>query len=216
MFNFNNIPDNIKKYISKLNHTQNNLGRSGDIILNFENKYILKISENKEKLKREKIKNDWLINYLPVNKTICYEENNSHAFYLKSYLNGIPLTDEKYINNPNLLLKLIVEAVDILSKVDTTNCPFYSIDNVGLDFIHGDLCLPNILANNDKIVGFIDLENSGLGDKWYDYSWLLWSLSYNLETDKYNNKLLNMLNIEFNEEKYNQYIPGDYRKNNKN
>ena len=49
------------------------------------------------------------------------------------------------------------------------------------------------------------------GDKWYDYSWLLWSLNYNLKTDEYNRVLLDKLGIEFEENKYNEYIPKEYR-----
>ncbi|MBQ8426081.1 MAG: phosphotransferase [Clostridia bacterium] len=212
MFDYKLIPSTIKDYVKNLNYTKDNLGRSGDIVLNFDNKYILKISTKKEKLKREKEKNDWLINYIPVNKGICFTENKTHAFYLKSYLDGIPLSNDKFTNNPDLLLTLLTKALNLLSKVESKNCPFYSNDNIGNDFVHGDLCLPNILANDDEIIGFIDLENAGLGDKWYDYSWLLWSLSYNLETSSYNEKLLSKLKLTFNEEKYNLYIPEDYRK----
>lgn len=72
--------------------------------------------------------------------------------------------------------------------------------------------MPNIFVNKDnEFVGFIDLDNSGLGDKWYDYSWLLWSLEYNLKSNKYNKILLNKLKLEFDKEKYNMYIPKDYR-----
>jgi len=207
-----NIPNEILNYIQGLKFELNNIGRSGDIVIIFENKYILKISTDKEKLKREKEKNDWLINYIPVNKTISYIENKSHAYYLKFYLDGESLIDKKYISNPILLIKLISKAFYILQQVDIKSCPFKSSDNEGIDFVHGDFCLPNILVKNEEIIGFIDLENAGIGDKWYDISWALWSLSYNLETNKYNKQLLKLLNLEFNEEKYNQYIPENYRK----
>ena len=86
------------------------------------------------------------------------------------------------------------------------------MDNIGNNFIHRDLCLPNIFVNiNNEFIGFIDVENSGLGDKWYDYSWLLWSLEYNLKSNKYNNILLEKLKLSFNKEKYNMYILEDYR-----
>ena len=97
-------------------------------------------------------------------------------------------------------------------KLDKYNCPIKSIDNQGSNFIHGDLCLPNIYVNDDnEIAGFIDLGNSGLGDRWYDYSWIIWSFQYNLKTNKYTKDLLEKLNIEFNEEKYNKYIPKEYQ-----
>ena len=55
------------------------------------------------------------------------------------------------------------------------------------------------------------MDNSGLGDRWYDYSWLLWSLEYNLKTDKYNKVLLDRLGLKFDSEKYDEYIPEDKR-----
>ena len=111
-----------------------------------------------------------------------------------------------------MLVDILCKVIRILRKVDHYNCPFKSKDNIGNDFVHGDLCLPNILVDENNIfVGFIDLDNAGLGDKWYDYSWLLWSLQYNLKTDKYNKVLLDKLNIDFNISKYNKYIPTEYR-----
>ena len=118
----------------------------------------------------------------------------------------------KNINNPDLLIEVLVKVIKVLRDLDNIKCPFKSKDNTGTDFVHGDLCLPNIFVNKDnEFIGFIDLDNSGIGDKWYDYSWLLWSLEYNLKSNKYNNNLLNKLKLEFNKEKYNMYIPEDYR-----
>lgn len=48
--------------------------------------------------------------------------------------------------------------------------------------IHGDYCLPNIILNNWKFSGFIDLGNGGIGDKHVDIFWGLWTLYYNLKT----------------------------------
>ena len=76
------------------------------------------------------------------------------------------------------------------------------------EFAHVGLCLPNIYVNdNNKIIGFIDLDNAELCDKWYDYSWILWSL----KTYKYNQILLEKLKLEFNKDKYDKYIPEEYR-----
>ena len=37
-----------------------------------------------------------------------------------------------------------------------------------LCFSHGDTSLPNIFASNDKFVGFIDVGECGIADKWFD------------------------------------------------
>lgn len=51
--------------------------------------------------------------------------------------------------------------------------------------LHGDYCLPNIMLDNWKLSGFIDLGGAGVGDKHVDLFWGAWTLNYNLNTDKY-------------------------------
>ena len=207
------FPIEIKNIIGNLKYKEDTTGRSGDKVYIFEDKYVLKISNNKERLLREKERIDFLDKCnIPSIKSILFFEENNKSYSLMTYLKGYNLVDKRFINNPELLIDVLVNVIKVLRSIDNYNCPFKSTDNEGNDFVHGDLCLPNIFVDdNNNFIGFIDLDNSGLGDKWYDYSWLLWSLSYNLKTDKYNKLLLDKLDIEFNEEKYNKYIPEDYR-----
>lgn len=51
--------------------------------------------------------------------------------------------------------------------------------------LHGDYCLPNIILNDWKFSGFIDLDSGGVGDRHIDLFWAMWSLGFNLKTDKY-------------------------------
>ena len=56
--------------------------------------------------------------------------------------------------------------------------------------LHGDYCLPNVILNNWKFSGFIDLDNSGVGDRHVDMFWGIWTLSWNLKTDKYRQRFI--------------------------
>ncbi|MEE3343717.1 MAG: phosphotransferase [Bacilli bacterium] len=208
------FPGKIEEIVNGIQYTIDDIGRSEDKVFIFEDKYILKISNDKRRLLDEKERIDFLSGCdIPCSRSICYLEEDNKCYYLRTYIKGYSLIDDKFINNPKLLVDILVNIIGILRKLDNFNCPFKSKDNVGNDFVHGDLCLPNIYVDEDNnFAGFIDLDNSGLGDKWYDYSWLLWSLEYNLGTNKYNKLLLDKLNIKFDKEKYDKYIPEDYRK----
>lgn len=211
------FPKKIEEIVKGLQYTIDGVGRSEDEVYIFEDKYILKISKDKRRLLDEKERIDFLTKCdIPSSQSICYIEENNKCYYLRTYLKGYSLIHKKFMENPDLLINVLVNIIEVLRSLDNSNCPFKSKDNIGNDFVHGDLCLPNIYVDeNNNFVGFIDLDNSGLGDKWYDYSWLLWSLEYNLKTDKYNKVLLDKLRLNYNKEKYEKYIPEEYRKNKK-
>ena len=56
--------------------------------------------------------------------------------------------------------------------------------------IHGDYCLPNIMLDDWKFSGFIDLGSSGLGDRHMDLYWGCWSLNFNLKSDRWCSRFL--------------------------
>lgn len=56
--------------------------------------------------------------------------------------------------------------------------------------LHGDYCLPNIILNNWKLSGFIDVGNGGVGDRHIDLFWGTWTLWFNLKTNKYHERFL--------------------------
>ena len=56
--------------------------------------------------------------------------------------------------------------------------------------IHGDYCLPNIMLDDWRFSGFIDLGNGGVGDRHIDLFWGIWSLGFNLKTDRYGDRFL--------------------------
>lgn len=58
--------------------------------------------------------------------------------------------------------------------------------------LHGDYCLPNVIFNGDTLSGFIDLGNGGVGDPHIDVYWGIWTLEFNLKTDKYRSRFIDV------------------------
>lgn len=58
--------------------------------------------------------------------------------------------------------------------------------------LHGDYCLPNTLLNNWTFSGFIDLGNGGVGDRHIDIFWGSWTLFFNLKTEDYCERFLDV------------------------
>lgn len=56
--------------------------------------------------------------------------------------------------------------------------------------LHGDYCLPNIILDNWKFSGYIDLGCGGIGDRHIDLVWGIWTLHYNLGTIEFTNRFM--------------------------
>ena len=56
--------------------------------------------------------------------------------------------------------------------------------------IHGDYCLPNVMLDNWRFSGFLDVGQGGLGDRHIDLFWGIWTLFFNLKTEAYTDRFL--------------------------
>lgn len=56
--------------------------------------------------------------------------------------------------------------------------------------LHGDYCLPNIILDDWRFSGFIDLDHAGLSDRHIDVFWGAWTLWFNLHTNAYHDRFL--------------------------
>lgn len=206
------LPEKITNIVKDILPSLNDEGRSGDLVYIYGKEYILKISDDIERVENEKARVEWLSKYLPSSKNIAFEIMDNKAYYLRTYMEGENLISKRILENPLLLIQILKKVVKLLRSLDDKECPYKSSESVGNDFVHGDLCLPNILVDrNNEVVGFIDVSDAGKGDRNLDYSWMLWSFEYNLGTKEYSKRLLDELNLNFQDLNYNKYIPEEYR-----
>ena len=45
---------------------------------------------------------------------------------------------------------------------------------------HGDYCLPNVIIDDGRVSGYVDLGELGLADRWWDLAIATWSVTWNL------------------------------------
>ena len=202
------FPERISQYIRNLVYRKDEIGNSGDDVYVFEDRYVLKVSGDPERMKREKERTDFLTQCgIPGSRSIDLFEENGRWYYLRTCIRGDSLIAERFMQDPELLADVLAGVFDVLKSLDHAGCPFHSLESEGSEFVHGDLCLPNIyVSERNEFAGFIDVENCGLGDRWHDYAWLLWSMQYNFRTDRWNSLILKKLGVAFDEKKYLQYI----------
>lgn len=56
--------------------------------------------------------------------------------------------------------------------------------------LHGDYCLPNVMLNNWRFSGFIDVGCGGIGDRHIDLFWGCWSILHNLKDSRWCSRFL--------------------------
>ncbi|TMG10040.1 MAG: hypothetical protein E6I06_05970, partial [Chloroflexi bacterium] len=61
---------------------------------------------------------------------------------------------------------------------EAAGCPF-GVGKRGNVLVHGDYCLPNVLVQDGKLSGLVDVGQSGLGDPEVDLAAGVWTLQYN-------------------------------------
>ena len=56
--------------------------------------------------------------------------------------------------------------------------------------LHGDYCLPNIVLQDWRFSGFIDVGHGGIGDRHLDLYWGAWSILFNLKEERWCSRFL--------------------------
>lgn len=163
-------------------------------------KVIQYISADKDYLVTQSAVGEDLTHYLDDPKKLC----DLLAFSLRR-LHGQPLGDapessrhQRYLDSANGEFSggyydesVLMDGFRIHSKQEAWDIMQANNGRLRADtLIHGDACLPNVIAHNGLFDSFIDLGMAGAGDKHIDLYWAIWSLQYNLKTNAYTDYFL--------------------------
>lgn len=116
------LPGSIRERIAgKAFHTDD-VGMSKAQVMVFDD-CVLKIApyrkENEETVRVMR----WLENRLPVPKVLCYECDGERQYLLMSRMPGKMACDAYFLERPRELAERLAEAIRMLWRVDTTDCP---------------------------------------------------------------------------------------------
>lgn len=138
-----NIPDKIKEIIKDKSYSIDKIGKSTSQVICFDD-MVLKIEEPQEESDNEHKMMVWLDNKLPVPKVLYSEKQDGVNYLLMSKVKGEMACLPDLLANPNQLVKLLVDGLRMLWKVDISNCPCNnSIDNklrLAENFVSNNLC----------------------------------------------------------------------------
>lgn len=117
------IPSEILNYIQDKQFQFNNIGMSDSKVICFDD-MVLKIEKSSEESDNEHRMMAWLDGKLPVPKIIYFQKKQEINYLLMSRINGKMACDEQYMENPELLVKLLAEGMKMLWSVDISDCPY--------------------------------------------------------------------------------------------
>ncbi len=195
----NNFPDQLH-YIFENTKIYDSSSHPTMTVLYSENGYYIKIGEKGTLTKEAELTRLFQHNKMGV-EVVSYISDE------KDYMVTRPAKGEDcthYLSNPERLCEVLADTMKFLHSRPVAEIPvslcmktYEGLDFINQDtFIHGDFCLPNIILDDWKFSTFIDVGLAGIGDKHIDIYWALWSLEFNLKTDKYSDYFLSLYGKE--------------------
>ncbi|HEV8638105.1 MAG TPA: aminoglycoside 3'-phosphotransferase [Chloroflexota bacterium] len=130
----------------------------------------------------------WAAAWLPVPRVIEHGSDGYDEWLLTAGLPGVNAVDDALRVDPARLVPLLAEGLRWFHTLPVAECPFDG--RFGLDHrppgdedsvvCHGDYCLPNVLIDDWRVSGFVDLGELGVADRWADLTMATWSVTRNL------------------------------------
>ncbi len=129
-------------------------------------------------LEDERDRTVWLAGRLPVPEVLGLFHAFGDDWLLTRAMPGMPLSDRSLGWEPSRVAQQMGEILRDIHAVDAKGCPFGE-RRAGHVLVHGDYCLPNVLVQDGRLSGLIDVGGAGLGDPQADLAAGVWSLHYN-------------------------------------
>ena len=142
---FERIPSPLRRQIDGLPCMVNDTGMSGSQVLVFPDA-VLKIGPHSQLTDGMLRVLRWLEGRLPAPCVLGFEQDAEMEYLLMTRVPGKMACDKSYLNQPDLLLKLLAEAIHLLWQTDISDCPQsrsldgelaharYSLENGLVDF----------------------------------------------------------------------------------
>jgi aminoglycoside phosphotransferase len=120
----------------------------------------------------------WLEGRWPVPKIVGFFHASGDDWLVTQALNGVPMFHPSVGWPPGRVAAALGEILRGLHATEANDCPF-GARKPGHVLVHGDFCLPNVLVDNGKLSGLVDLGGVGLASPETDLAAGVWTLQYN-------------------------------------
>ena len=120
----------------------------------------------------------WLAGRWPVAEVAGFFHESGDDWLVTHALPGVPMYDASVGWQPVQVASQLGRILRGLHAADAAGCPF-GARRRGHVLIHGDYCLPNVLVNDGRLSGLVDVGGAGLGSPEKDLAAGVWTLQYN-------------------------------------
>jgi len=120
----------------------------------------------------------WLAGRWPVPKVAGFFHEFGDDWLVTYAVPGVPMHHTSLGWDPDRVAKTLGEILRGLHSTEAAGCPF-GVRKRGNVLVHGDYCLPNVLVQDGKLSGLVDVGQAGLGGPEIDLAAGVWTLQYN-------------------------------------